>query len=141
MYLIAASHDRSSACEELARRLLVRPIRNVYSPEMEIVSADLYQTILQFHHRCQVRIYKLYKSRECESNIWRNRWFFGSSQSGKYSRSIPIVLVEAGSIRGDDISSLVEESRKLEEEVEAALQKVNALLSSSWVIALIRNAF
>ena len=141
MYCIAARLKFALEERFFASELLARPIANIYSPELERTTADIYQRLLMFHHKSNAAMLKVYRRFEhthetafnLEGRVWREAWFEGSS--GRFFRSLPLVLAETHDVRAEfregrqrASSSLERQVRELNEQTREALEHVSHLL-------------
>lgn len=149
-YLIASRAGWKAEAQEAAKCLLDRSIDQLYSSELEQTPAIIYQSLLDYHHRCQIAAMATFASRGvylsgskghynidiATSGRWRKDWFAVSGSESVYVRSIPSILVELEaektfklkSTSSDPPSSVISNSRKLHSEVEQVLRGVSAVI-------------
>lgn len=146
-YLLAAQLGWDAEAQQAAEHLLSAPLEDLYVPEMERTTADVYQRLLMWHHQCQVAGLEASASHgksfyDHESTLtggqWKREWL--NATSGKYVRSVPCIFAELELAKHNSsrwmpetsMSSMIAKGEQLQNDMKAASQKVSIQTSSSY---------
>jgi hypothetical protein len=123
-------HGCEREAQEAARCAADQPIEDVYVPEMEFMSADVYHRLLKYCHLHRSAVTAASASFRGHRND--SEWWWAGCLT---AIAASIVQRELGSSQSYDyhpksLSSLISESRTLESKIRAAVSKVSLLKST-----------
>lgn len=126
-YLVAARLRWIDEARSVADRITARPLRELFSRELERTPAKIYHSLLEYHHRRQNAIRVVWKKYERSGERWRKEWF---TQPTSQVRAVPSVLVESIVVQHSSYSAesvltkTYDEAARIENEVAAAMREV-----------------